>query len=215
MNTQTLYAIDYNGGQIWVDQGRIAIKGEKFYFLGTVIDRNDDNAKAVQTKDCHPIIAQSLNLFLPNIPYVEIDEDIEQIALAVNRSRKFPARGGLEDEFVEGYKAASAKKYTENDLRKAFGAGVKLGNEEVQEVIGRINQFTALGEDEYIQSLNPKPVSIEVEATIEWWDNNLNSWVGAEDDDTHHSRVVPVTYTKDGKTFLKVLKVNYASTHIG
>jgi hypothetical protein len=46
-----------------------------------------------------------------------VEDDVEELAKESNLKREFPSRGYGEDEFIEGYKAAT-KIYNEEDLRK-------------------------------------------------------------------------------------------------
>lgn len=202
----TLHRIDYNGGEIWVDKDtRIPnnYKGwcwQPHWCKPVMVEPSDGyNLEVAYAQEDQRefgggiIKAQSPNLSLPNIPYVEIEEDIEQLAIEFSQTKdKHP--NDLIEGFIAGYKAASAKKYTLDDIHKA----VDLARKEPRIMMGDI-----------VESLQPKVVSINVGTTTEWWDGVLNCWVAAEDDDTQHSRVVPVTYTRDGKTFLKVKKNNY------
>lgn len=76
-----LHAIDYNGGQIWVDRESHIKQGELYYDSGSeniIETANKDMERAYyQAK----VLAQSPNLSLPNIPYVEIEEEAKRIDL--------------------------------------------------------------------------------------------------------------------------------------
>jgi hypothetical protein len=60
------------------------------------------------------IIAQSPNLYIPNIHYVEAEEHVEHLAkqFITDEWAKYdePIKFGIQVGFIEGYKAASAKK---------------------------------------------------------------------------------------------------------
>lgn len=207
-----LISIDYQGGQIWVDkeiitgctfhidgriekclkieQNRVYISENEFYHLFTI-----RGMEILSEQLCMRVVAQSINLSLPNIPYVEIEEDIEKLAIefANNNKSKFNNWYGAHDGFLAGYKAVSAKKYTEEDLREAFEAGRQC------ELFNR-----APNEDEYIKSLQSKVVSIEIEMK-----KTYREIFDGEQTIHTHEGWKPVTYQRDGKTFLKVKSVQY------
>ena len=95
--------------------------------------------------------------------------------------------------FRKGYKAAQSKGgYSEADLRKAFQEGVLLPNSQISkmdEVFGQV-----------IQSLN-QPKEIEIEMDYDPIYGKRGAWTFG---DYELTTKVPVTYQKDGKTFLKV-----------
>jgi hypothetical protein len=62
-------------------------------------------------------------LDLPLLPEIVVEDDVEKLAKESNLKREFPSRGYGEDEFIAGYKSAT-KVYSEEDLRKAFNAGM-------------------------------------------------------------------------------------------
>jgi hypothetical protein len=64
---------------------------------------------------------------LPLLPEMVVEDDVEKLAKEANLKREFPSRGYGEDEFVEGYKAAT-KTYSEEDLRKAIREAIYLKN---------------------------------------------------------------------------------------
>jgi len=112
------------------------------------------------------------SLGLPLLP--DIEENIEQLAIEIIRRR-----GGWEHLFInnklihkappvptgfwrdvnniiEGYKAASAKKYTEEDMRKLYEGTVQ----NVGTVVKRKDMPTW---EQVLHSLNPLPIQVEVE----------------------------------------------------
>ncbi len=229
-----LTSIPYNGGTIWVDKKGEIKQGDtvyRFYQDGTShIGESlpaSDNLKRLKDDRVWKVIAQSTNLSILNIPYVEIEEDVpEEAYILANKS----IDGGKQlhksiigndrskavdfafDRFLEGYKAALAKKYTEQDLRNTIIDAIGKwddGKQTAGEVANSI-----------IQSLQPKIKSIEIEM-----ENKTNEDIQIElgiyghdegltekeyeDYKSKNSILKLVTYQKDGKTFLKVLKVNY------
>lgn len=112
------------------------------------------------TTDKVIIFSNDPSLNLPLLPAVE--EDVQQLV-----DNKFKGTAGKEvgiakAAFIQGYKAASSKQYTEADVRKAFKAGRNWGRAEVIEYHGGSENENP-NCDEYLQSLKPTPVAIEVE----------------------------------------------------
>ena len=191
-----LTPISYNGGTIWVDKEAKILVGD--WYVAGITNGIDEpeivvwNRKGGDEVGGDKVIGQSTNLSIPNIPYVEIEEDVEKLAWEwCDDHREVGA-------FKAGYRVASAKKYTEEDLENAFNLGLAWDGEDTE-----TNTFNS-----FIQSLQPKIESIEVEMI----------WVNHRDEEhdeggtlpgTIESYKIPVTYQKDGKTFLKVKKINY------
>lgn len=129
--------------------------------------------------DCFKIIfTNNPSLGLPLLP--DIEEDVEKLAKNAsikycekwwpNQSDRYidAALINHTNGFLEGYKAASAKKYTEEDIRKAidFGEAMRGEKSTINENFGSpfIEYEGAQKEIEtYIQSLFPKPIAVEVE----------------------------------------------------
>jgi hypothetical protein len=210
-------AIDYNGGQIYVDK-KAEIKAEDIVYQ---INLGEVMTSVNQIHDCWKVVAQSPNLSLEGIPYVEIEEDVVEIArkmgIIFQNEReellfKIAYKAALA-WFKIGYKAASAKKYTHEDILAAYNAGNMYAK-------GTVAQAQEYRLDTFLKSLQPKVVSIEVEMEkkssediqielgIYGHDEGLTERE-YEDYKSKHSIFKPKTYTKDGKTFLKVKKVNY------
>lgn len=219
-----LHAIDYNGGQIWVDKkAKVSLKDTVFIVdsvgivdyitkSGLIILRFEKSFFTETYDGAIKIVAQSPNLSLPNIPYVEIEEDDSLEAYFIEHGykedeRRIPSfiRVAKNSQWTKGYKAASANKYKEEDLRKA-----------IYMAWDRIVDTKNV--DDIIQSLRPKVVSIEVEmketgAICKTCNNQgVRHCAHPEECGACEPIVEPVTYTKDGKTFLKVKKVNYEHT---
>lgn len=109
------------------------------------------------------------SLGLPLLPVVE--EDVEELAKKAQhdftwgKSKAFDLgfsysgmmSNGYLHGWKDGYKATSAKKYTEEDLRKAFLAGESV--EFWRQKGGK--EYPSI--ERYIQSLNPKPIQVEIE----------------------------------------------------
>jgi hypothetical protein len=99
-----------------------------------------------------------------------------------------------EGAFSMGYKAAQPKKYTEDDLRKAIAEARMSGQ-----------GLSKLTDNEIIKSLQPKIESVEVETTQE----NLGEVFNGRSSHIMWGDIKPITYQKDGKTYLKINKINY------
>ena len=205
--------IPYNGGKIYVDKEPLI--GDLAYhkFQPHLFHITEANIKIAH--DCKKVIAQSPNLSIEGIPYVEVEEDVES---AVNNHFKnyWVKEDGAElkggeispemmtsylcevSAFIAGYKAASAKgRYTDEDIRKAW-------NESQKSI--RFNAYRDGSEfnsvDDFIQSLQPKIKSIDIEM------EDRSDYEGEELWEIMPN-LHPITYQKDGKTFLKVKKINY------
>ena len=101
-----------------------------------------------------------------------------------------------------GYSLAQAKQFTEEDMRKAFQAGQELGKNDAlfncTDRISRHEYESTPDEDDFINSLKPKVSSIEIEM-------GEKEFGHVDDYSTPHGfKLFPITYQKDGKTFLKV-----------
>lgn len=207
-----LTKIDYNGGVIWVDKEAECPIGHELYlergglyYAPTIII---NYGRYQNSGDGFKVVAQSPNLSIPNIPYVEVEEDVEQLAenrFPSDTSERFSSVkfNELRIGFIEGYKAASAKKWSDKELKECMSMMWFRG-------IKRDGNFDT-HYNEIIQSLQPKIKSIEIEVGTEYYVNK--EWksvlLPSEWDDTNPTRQVPVTYQKGGKTFLKVKTVTY------
>ena len=197
--------ISYNGGTIWVDETKSVNKGYRYWVSGEsgrgAVVNGETNS---QYSWGNPIIGQSnLKDPIPNVPYVEIEEDVEKLAWEwCDDHREVGA-------FKAGYKAALAKKYTEEDMRKLY-LGV------LQNVGTTTKQSDMPTWEQVLQSLQPKIKSIEIEMegvkefmseeTLQKpFDKNRAEQLW----DKYKPYKNPVTYQKDGKTFLKVKSVQY------
>jgi hypothetical protein len=169
-----LEPIHYNGGVIWVDNN--PVKGDTCYLTMDFHERIEVWNGIESWDSCKKVVAQSPNLSIHNIPYVEVEEDdwsdykqkdFSKFWLHENDKQQCTT-SYAQKIYNKGYKAASAKKYTEEDIEKAFIAGRSFQQGEESEYYGG-------GENEYpnfktfIQSLQPKIKKITIFA-----DNNGN-----------------------------------------
>ena len=185
-----LKAIPYQSGYLFVDDSVDVVKGDLHLYRGEPRVYPHDSG----WYDKNKIIAQ-YNLNLEGIPYVELEEDdVKIISDAIWGE-------GVENEKREwyelGYNAAQPKKYTEDDLAKAYEAG----ESKIEHM--HHNSIDYLTFDEFIETLRPKIESIEVETKeIEY---------GHVDDYSkpHGFKQDTITYQKNGATYLKLEKINY------
>ena len=191
-----LEPIEYNGGVIWVNTTKFPTmkKGQSYWrTIHSIVNVCIDDKQYFE--DDYPIVAQSPNLSIPNIPYVEVEEDVEHLAKQFITDEwakdDEPIKFGIQVGFIEGYKAASTKKWSDEDIRKAIRQG------EINEGCTACRKT----DDEFLQSLQPKIKNIEIEMTQGAYYDFLDCPVIGEER--------PMTYEKDGKTFLKVKTVTY------
>lgn len=155
------------------------------------------------------------NLIIDYITYVGAEEDVERLAI-----EKFPKAysGGSfnpnniykREIWIDGYKAAQPKKYTEEQVISAL----------IKWQSGEFDHYY-----EVIQSLQPKIESIEVETELmdvdyawqlyrddtqmQFHFHHYDSGLKHFKKEFEHLYQQPITYQKDGKTYLKVTKINY------
>lgn len=177
-----LKSIPYQHGTLFVDE-QAEIKE------GTII----------ATKNAfHPCVGPEFNIVTPiaqhnlnleGIPYVELEEDVDTKARhIIEEIGWFWHNTESSARNVARHIAAQPKKYTEGDLKKAFFAGAKCQN----------SVHAAAEVHSFIQSLQPKIESIEVE--MDW---SIANYSITQDGWKY------ISYQKDGKTYLKVKKINY------
>lgn len=110
-------------------------------------------------KGCRTIITTNNPTFgLPLLS--EIEENIDQIY--GNYCRENPEERIVYNDFEHGYKAAKAKQYTEEDMRKAYQSGKRSEYEGAKNDDSWFNGF--------IQTLSPKPIAVEIEMIYDYSD---------------------------------------------
>ena len=193
-----LEPIEYNGGVIWLDKNPQGYKkGEWCYG-----EPNNSELLYQFEEDLFPynlgnkVVAQSSNLSLPNIPYVEVEEDVEQ--LLINDYKKVVGEELNKYEFkIIKWLAASAKKWSDEDMKNAYLEACGYHTNDDDSGYKSYEEFEA--------SLQQKIKSIEIEMNTEYYVNK--EWksilLPSEWDNNNPTRQVPITYQKDGKTFLK------------
>jgi hypothetical protein len=203
-----LTRIDYNGGYLWVNKEAECPIGEYLYLeKGGLYETHIvtiNYGRQQNSGDGFKVVAKSPNLSIPNVPYVEFVENIERLAeIEANKEEwdfDSPYGNGYNDfinGFTKGHLIAQSKgRYSEEDLREAI---VKSALSETDNLIDRC--------DEIIQSLNQPPQEIEIEtkqvcgnmSCLRMALNGENSTCCGESIVT-----IPITYMRDGKTYLKV-----------
>jgi len=140
------------------------------------------------------------NLIIDVVTYVEVEEDVETIA---HKYCNYYDAAKVEG-FIAGYKAAQPKKYTEDDLRKA----IRMMQKKVK-AKGKFGEPWERypTEEEVVQSLQPKIESVEIE-TKTVFDGDDEHDEGGTLPSVVESYEQPITYQKDGRTYLKVNKIN-------
>ena len=153
MNNQ-LKPIDYNGGKLYISRDTIPNKGNKLIILqdeilwgkkgelctfewtekrrcGIIASNNRtkytaecDIMYAFQQGNSALVVAQSPKLSIPNIPYVKVEEDVENIVKML--TDKLNLNGWEQNGVRIGYKAASAKKWRDEDIEKAIQFGIDI-----------------------------------------------------------------------------------------
>lgn len=205
----TLNAIQYQNGYLLVDNSKV-YNEDMYYSTGfkEVYKAVVDEPKEVSDRRDFKIIAQSPELSIPDIPYVEVEDDAERIhSLALDEALIHNKLNGVSvldliPMFIAGYKTAQAKKYSEEDvliIRNKLVSMLPTGDVSTWDMVQAVSAYTKWF-DEYIQSLQPKIVSIELEMKF-----NHYIIVEGKSSDIY----IPVTYQKDGRTFLKVKQINY------
>lgn len=191
-STMKLKAIQHESGYIFVDERADGIAGWS-YNKPTFND--DGKIGKSENNQSRKIIAQ-YNLNLGGIPHVDLEEDVQQLANnAWDENHPTERRA-----FMQGHKAQSLsdKKYSERDIVNAIDALLNAKS------IGY-----ALTKTDIIQSLSqPKVESIEIE-TKTIFDGDDEHDEGGTLPSAVESFEQSITYQKDGKTYLKVKKINY------
>jgi len=197
---KTFKCIDYQQGKILVDENNQYSKlGDLVVSLNGDTYKSTVGERALQ-KNEYVVIAQH-NLNLEGIPFIELEEDAEEMfTIELNKETKQVYDETLLEAtkhgFLKGYKAAQPKKYTEEDVENAFLSGYWLHlNEDNNDLATRKRKAK-----QFIQSLQPKIKSVEVE------------WLHKDEPHLNGKSTItdrPITYQKDGKTYLKVNKINY------
>lgn len=130
-------------GEYWLD-------GDLKYLMSYNKEFSDANYGSVKI-----IASTDKSLNLPLLPPIE--EDIETIS-----NNHLPPEGTLYRKwvkmgFIAGYKAATSKKYTEEDMNQALFIGARNPKDPKK---------AAIELEEYKKSLNPLPTHVEVSVKI-------------------------------------------------
>jgi hypothetical protein len=207
---KTFKSIQYQKGWLFVDEQGVG------YTYNKPTYNSDGKVGLPENRESKAIIAQSPELSIPDIPYVELEEDVEQLA---KQEFNHNCEGDtqciwciedrkLQNSFIKGYKAAQAKKYSEKHLLgflNYYNSTALLSANSTGENHGLSKQEIL---EKYIQSLKPKIESIELEMRdCEITCNNSDCKIKGCINPIHGD--IAVTYQKDGRIFLKVKSIQY------
>lgn len=152
-----IYDLIHQNNQIYM----VDMNQKNNQLIGTWVWNDEDNSiyktniksTGRHTDNIYTVSATTdLSLNLPLLP--QIEENVDKIA-RLSAEEKLGGGAGVTSivryviAFTDGYKAAKAKKYTEEDMKKAFFGGGNFKD---------IEEFNHL-----IQSLTPLPKQVEVE----------------------------------------------------
>jgi hypothetical protein len=208
-----LTRIDYNGGYLWVDKEAECPIGEYLYLeKGGLYETHIviiNYGRQQNSGDGFKVVAKSPNLSIPNVPYVEFEE--EDAIIAMGKKQINDSALVLENEklialtwYIRGFEANKGR-YSEADLEAAVAFGITL--ERFKDDKGRLSNDEEF--KGFKESLNQQPQEIEIEtkqvcgnmSCLRMALNNKNSTCCGESIVT-----IPITYMRDGKTYLKVKK---------
>lgn len=202
-----LEPIEYNGGVIWVDKKLYCTTSDYCIgFEGKLYPPTPNFIGVLKESPVFKVICQSPNLSIEGILYVEVEKDVEELAIeaADKYEWDFESHEGngymdFQEGFKEGYKAASAKKWSDEEVKEA----IRLARECTEGYYNNIQDYRDFEwhhtEDKILQSLQ-KIKSIEIE---------MEEYKFKVTDVRNNLPNIPITYQKDGKTFLKVKQINF------
>lgn len=120
------------------------------------------------------IATNDTSLGLPLLPAIEenieaefnkweesLPKELRQVMSDFAMEHTYPVRGALRVAFTKSYKAAKAKQYSAEDMRKAYREG--FGYRYYANTVGSKVNTPYKSEDEFIQSLTPKLIAVELE----------------------------------------------------
>jgi hypothetical protein len=208
-----LRKIEYQSGYLWVDETRYSDHGGLFYVTGGIgMATGINQGNMPNNHYCFKVVAQSPNLSLPNIPYLEVEEyeSIEAYLIEhgyTEEEKSIPSfrRLAEQSQWTKGYKSASVKKWSDEDM---FGFAEEYAEYilkcEASKVINPSDAKLYLSNPMNLKkrkySLQPKIESVEIEM-------EQKLVVKGNSDCFNEYDYKPITYQKDDKTFLKVKQV--------
>ena len=187
-----LKRIDYNGGYLWVDKTSNGIAG----WSSTCLCYNTDGRVGqAENNQSRKIVAQT-NLSIPNVPYVEFEENIVYKGLqaawsyltALGYFNKPSEEGERVEKLLLNALAAQSKgRYSEEDIEAAIHNAQSASNLHTEDDVLISRKFL----EQYFKSLNQPPLEIEIEMynESEYIKNSPTAFYK--------------TYERDGKTYLK------------
>lgn len=186
-----------------LSKGKPTTDGVKIYETSEFRDKlldSSSSAEHLSTKISTIVASTDKSLGLPLL------SDIEDWYLASKNYRNEIKTDNREEflfkmqGFIDGYKAASAKKYTEEDMRKAVWKAAEIGffadikNSETQQKIEAL-----------LQSLNPLPKAVEVKI----WNLDRPLELLPEGKLKNHTKTLHGTLIVDENNFVEVVKWIY------
>lgn len=168
-----IYNLIHPNNHIYMVNRNFIRVGATFSLLGeNIFDGSDKVAKILASTD------KSLGLpLLPNIEEdIEMPDRSQIIKLAKTQNFNgqigtiIPQEKAFLNGYEKGYKAASTKKYTEEDIRKAiiFGFEQCLNNETISPDGSGETGIFEKDIKPFIESLNPLPKQVEIEMKMEF-----------------------------------------------
>lgn len=200
--------IDYNGGYLWVDN--TATHADKGSW---VIEMHNPIVKSVckvtgrhllkQGGYNDKLIVAQTNLSIGNVPYVEFEQNVE-VSL-INSYKKVVGEqlNHHELKLIKWLAAQSKGRYSDDDIEAAIHNAQSASNLHTEDDVLISRKFL----EQYFKSLNQPPIEIEIQTKQVCGDMScLRMSLNGEDSTCCGDSIitVPVTYTRDGKTYLKV-----------
>jgi hypothetical protein len=208
LKNMKLTPIKYQEGWLYVDKEATIQQGDLYLEHTQIKPDRFELYKCnhfISIENSFKVVAQR-NLSLPNIPYIEeVEEDVNIGKLAELHTLKMldEYKSSNSNSFIEGYKAAQYKGgYSESDMEKAIQFGIDITAKHTTPTYG--TNFDKVEDDKntYIQSLNQPKENIEIITKCSMCSMIDGHKLSCITESLRNQ--TPVTYRKDGKTFLKV-----------
>lgn len=225
-----LERLEHNGGDLWVNKKEPIVKGDTVFIEDNiaVVESISDSGlirlrveKQFYTEiydDAVKIVAQSITnpSYIIHVPFVEVG-GIDVKALAEKAIGGLNVRTMFSDktvdwditQWIKGYEAGQADMFSQEDVRKIVTAVAYDVREKGFGACSVASHYGRVWMEEHkkllqllIEQKGKKVDRIEIETEVElkpdWYKKKYNSIQESI------KGIVPVTYQKDGKTFLKL-----------
>lgn len=132
------------------------------------VERTKHNILSSEAMKGQIVATNDPSLNLPLLPAME--EDVEKLALSFYPEIKHLNQASHTDiekqigkriGFTEGYKAAKAKQFTEEDMKKAYLSGYQRHEDQNLDMISLRGKNTPTTE-QWLKSLKPLPIAVEL-----------------------------------------------------